>query len=667
MAWSAGPWHPMGGLTTVSPGHPLPAVGAPANKKSIAEGVLGTLSWLVPFAVVLSRTSVLPAFDADLSNLRTLGLVSMGPAGGVSTAVTQLVRWLPLGSLPFRTALASTFFLALLGRLLYGVALTFLRSVERERSSWLAPSLAAIAATMATVTPLFEAEATIGGGAVVALACLFGAVFVSQRLFERRSEQVARDAVWTAVLLACALAEDIPCGVLGLAYMLCATWIAQKRARPFSVPDRAIKFAIAMFFVALAILSLPALLRALSPRTLIDFGPMASARLAGLVDPPANKGALAVLVRDVGWLPLILSGAGAVISLVTRRARRELAPLFLFAVVDGLFAAAMPERLVKMFSFATWDLAALGALSIALVTGLHAVVNRLDRITLSLRRPIGVLLVAFHVMLIALIAEQAGDRADRGAHAGASLWTDAALGDVDASSLLVVRSPQLEMRLASAQFIEGVRPDVIVLPLSWLGRGSVASDAAFRERAVEPVLRTVALTGTADEFGLASLADQRHLYVEADPAWDARVAAHLSPEVAWMRFSPEPLGAIDRDVAVEKMRSGWTRLLATAAPGAPADPPNEAMVFLTVRNHIAALVRSSSLDAAGRLMSIARRQAGEEIVDARASDTLIAAKAADRIDAQPTAKPRPAPAPPPPAPRRVDHTSKKSAPARSHR
>ena len=34
-------------------------------------------------AVVLSRTSVAPAFEADLSNLRTLGLVSIGPAGGL--------------------------------------------------------------------------------------------------------------------------------------------------------------------------------------------------------------------------------------------------------------------------------------------------------------------------------------------------------------------------------------------------------------------------------------------------------------------------------------------------------------------------------------------------------------------------------------------------------
>lgn len=650
-----------------APGQALPAApSSNAEKRSIAEAILGTLSWLVPFAVVLSRTSILPAFEADLSNLRTLGLVSMGPAGGVSTAVTQLVRWIPLGSLTFRTALASTFFLAILGRLLYGVALTFLRSVERERSSWLAPCLAAIAATTATVTPLYEAEATIGGGAVVALACLFGAVFVSQRLFERRSEQVARDAVWTAVLLACALAEDIPCGVLGLAYMTCATWIAQKRARPFAVPDRAIKFAIALFFLAFAILSLPAILRALSPRSLVDFGPMASARLAGLVDPPVNKGALAVLVRDVGWIPLGLAGAGAIVSLITRRARRELAPLFLFAVVDGVFAAAMPERLVKMFSFATWDLAALGALSIALVTGLHAVVNRLDRITLTLRRPIAVLLVAFHVMLIALIAEQAGDRADRGAHAGPSIWTDAALGDVDASSLIVVRSPQLEMRLVSAQVIEGIRPDVVIVPLSWLHHGSVASDAAFRERAIEPVLRTVALTGTADEFGLASLADQRHLYVEADPAWDARLAAHLTPDVAWMRFSPEPLGTIDRDNAVEKIRAAWSRLLATAAPGAPSDPANESTVFLTVRNHLGALVRTSSLDAAGRLMSIVRRQAGDSIADPRSTDTQVAIKAADRVEAQPTTKPRP-PAQLPPAPRRVDHTSKKSAPARGHR
>ncbi|MFO0613269.1 MAG: hypothetical protein U0414_11795 [Polyangiaceae bacterium] len=644
---------------------PTAAGSAPASKSSIAEGLLGTLSWLVPFGVVLSRTSVAPAFDADLSNLRTLGLVSMGPAGGVSTAITQLVRWIPLGSLPFRTALASTFFLALTGRLLYGIALTFLRSVERERSSWFAPSLAAIAATLATVTPLFEAESTIGGGAIVAIACLFGAVFVSQRLFERRSEHIARDAVWVAVLLGCAVAEDIPCGVLGLLYLVCATWIAQKRARPFTVPDRAIRFAIGIFFFTVAALSAPAIVRALTPRTLVDFGPMASARLAGLVNPPANKGALAILVRDVGWIPLGLAAAGAVISLVTRRARRELAPLFLFAVLDGVFAAAMPERLVKMFSFATWDLAALGVLSIALATGLGAVVTRLDRITLSLRRPISVLVVAFHVMLVALVAEQAGDRADRGAHVAPALWTDAALGELEASSLVVVRSPLFEMRLASAQFIEGIRRDVVVVPISWLGRGSVASDAAFRERAVEPILRTVALTGTPDEFGLASLADVRHLYVEPDPAWDARMTAHLTPGVAWMKFSAEPLGSSDRDVVVDRMQGDWGRFVATAAPGAPSDPLSETAVLLTVRQQVAALVRASSLDAAGRVLSVARRSAGPDVADPLAQETRVAMKAAERIETATSTRPRAVPAPP--APRRVDHAPKKSARSPAHR
>lgn len=636
----------------------IPAAPTAAPKEpsgpSIAERIFGTLSWMVPFGVVLSRTSVAPAFDADLSNLRTLGLVSIGPAGGVSTAISQVARFLPLGSLPFRTALVSTLFLALVGRLLYGVALTFLRSVERERSSWLAPALAAIAATMATVTPLFEAEATIGGGAVVAVACLFGAVFVSQRLFERRSEQIARDAVWTAVLLGAALAEDIPCGVLGLLYLVTATWIAQKRARPFTVPDRAIKFAIGMFFVTVAVLSAPALIRALTPTTLVDFGPMASGRFAGLIDPPAHKGALALLVREVGWIPLGLAAAGAFVSLVTRRARRELAPLFLFAVLDGLFAVAAPERLVRIFSFATWDLAAVGSLSIALVTGLHAVVNRLDRITLSLRRPIAVLLVAFHVMLIALVAEQAGDRSDRGAHTGPGIWTDAALGDVRGSALIVARSPIFEMRLASAQLVEGIRRDVVVLPVSWLGRGSVASDVAFREQTVESVLRTIALTGRPDEFGLATLADRRHLYVEPDPAWDARIAAHLAPSSVWMTYAPEPLGATDRDAGADRAAAGWIRFVKTAASGAPTDPTNETAVFMTVRNQVGALVRSSSLDAAGKLLGLVRRHAGPELIDPLSEDSKIASKAADKLDAAPTVKPRAPTTPLPPAPRRAE-------------
>src|SRR5690348_15051460 len=103
----------------------------------IAERTSRTLAWLVPLVVVLSRLSIAPAWQADIGNLRDLSLVGLGPYGGVSTALAQIARLVPLGSLSFRTAAIGALFLALVARLLYDIALAFLRSVEAERSAWL--------------------------------------------------------------------------------------------------------------------------------------------------------------------------------------------------------------------------------------------------------------------------------------------------------------------------------------------------------------------------------------------------------------------------------------------------------------------------------------------------------------------------------------------------
>ncbi len=424
---------------------PSPAV---RHDRTFAERLLGTVAWVVPLVIAASRISVMPSWQADLGNLRSIGLIELGPAGGVSLALAQIARLVPLGSVPFRTAAISTIVLAATARLLFGVALAFLRSVEAERSSWLAPILAAIAAAMTTVTPTYELEATVSGGAIVAVAGLWAVVALSLRLLGRASTNPAREAALIGALAGATFAEDAVCGVLTCLYLFGAFLIARRRQGALSLlPERAARLGGAVFVVAALVFSLPFALRTVSPRTILDLGLVGSTRLAGIVEVPASVGVFATLVRELGWIPLGLAAAGAASALLARRVRRELAPLFVFALADGLAPFVLPRRLTSLATFASWDLAALAVLTIAFVTGVHATVSRLERVKLPLARPAAVLVVVFQLVLVALVAEQAGDRADRGSHRAARVWTDGALTDVPVSSAVLARTPAFELRL----------------------------------------------------------------------------------------------------------------------------------------------------------------------------------------------------------------------------
>ena len=624
---------------------------APATRalgaSTFAERLTGTLAWFVPLAVAASRISVLPSWQADLGNLRSLALVEVGPAGGVSTAISQIARLLPLGSATFRTAAIGAVTLAIAARLLFGVALAFLRSVEAARSSWLAPILATVAALMTTLTPSYELEATASGGAIVAVAGLWGVVALSLGILGRTSPRPAIDAVFLGGLAGATLAEDMVCGVLALVYLVGAYAIARRRQRErLVVPERALRAGGLAFAATALVFSAPFVLRALAARTMLDMGVVGSARLAGIVETQPTVGVFSVLVRDVGWVPLGLAAAGACSALLARRVRRELAPLFVFAIADGLAPLVLPRRLVAVATFASWDLAALAVLSIAFVTGVHASVSRLERVRLPLARPAAALVVVFQLVLVALVAEQAGDRVDRGTHRSASEWTDSALEDLPGSSAVLVRTPAFELRLLAAQFTEGVRPDVVVIPESLLGRGGIAGDIASREHSTEQLIRTIALAGKADELALAGVAEQRRLFVEPSPAWDRRVAIHASPDEALMAFLPQPMSVVEQRAGLVAATPARSRLLATVAPDAPADPEALRLIRSLVKGEATALIRADNPATAGELIAIARHAASGEVIDLTSAEMQAAnaeALVLDRVRAKEralSAKPR---------------------------
>jgi hypothetical protein len=145
--------------------------------------------------------------------------------------------------------------------------------------------------------------------------------------------------------------------------------------------------------------------------------------------------------------------------------------------------------------------------------GVFEVTSRLLRAKVPMARSGAVLVVVFHLTLIALTSEEAGFAADRSEQLAAEVWADEALGRLEPRSAILVRSPALAFRLWAARLTRGERPDVVVIPVPLLDRGNVASSLLAEERALEPLLRSFALTGAPNEFALSKAADVRPLHV----------------------------------------------------------------------------------------------------------------------------------------------------------
>jgi hypothetical protein len=127
-----------------------------------------------------------------------------------------------------------------------------------------------------------------------------------------------------------------------------------------------------------------------------------------------------------------------------------------------------------------------------------------------------------------------------------------------------VRSEAVAWRLWAARHARGERPDLVVVPVPLLTRGSVAASLLRDEPALAPLIRDLVISGRPTEYALSTLADARPLYVELDPGWDRRLVHHLVPRPLWLGFAPHALGRSDRTTALGRAERAFERTLAVA-------------------------------------------------------------------------------------------------------
>jgi hypothetical protein len=552
----------------------------------LLDSVLVWVAIMLPSTMAVWRAAAGVQWRGDLPAVRDQGLAAVGAGGALSTVLTQALSLLPLGNLTFRAALGSALALGLACYFLLRITRRILRLTSC--SPGLVGLLSAVAAATAGLCPTWQSEATVGGGAMPAVAVVLLGVDLVMRISRRDTPTLTPVATRRWLLLGAlagaAFAENLPAGLALMAVTLVTVVSAGK-----SPPSRLLVPFIATMAATFALLLAPELLRPLAPKGWDDVArAVSTVSLSPLGVTATRQAALVAWLHEVGLAALVLAGLGLGVGLFREDRRAWMSPLVVLVLIDLVYPLAASTQL-SVDPLAALRSLALGAFAVAAAHGVAEVTVFLREAPIPMARAAVVLLVVFHMTAAAVTCEESAFVADRSDHFAAEEWTDAALGGLPINAAVLVHSPELTWRLWAAQVIGGQRPDVLVIPVPLLRRGLATSNLLPSEPQVVQVLRDVALTGQASEFGLSLLADARPLHVELDERWNARLVKHLSVAGPWLRFAPQILGRSDHPLQVSHTLALDGRVARGLQTGGAPDDSTTAVVVKTLKEHVAAL------------------------------------------------------------------------------
>ena len=252
-------------------------------------------------------------------------------------------------------------------------------------------------------------------------------------------------------------------------------------------------------------------------------------------------------------------------------------------------------------------LLAVAGLGIGAALGVHTLAVGLGRAKIPFAQPAAALLVVFDFTLVLMTGEDSSYVADRRSQNAAEVWTDEALSALPNRSLILVRSQAVAWRLWAARVVRGERPDLVVVPLPLLDKGSVATSLLTMEPNLAPLIREMSLAGKPNEYSLSVLSDTRPLYVELDPSWDRRLVDHMIPKQLWVAFAPHAVGRSDRVAGRKHGRRAFERVLSAASTPTHQDSATLAVLGARAEEQAFALAALGDRGAVGEILADIKR------------------------------------------------------------
>lgn len=552
-----------------------------------------------------------PTSDAthDEAIVRVLGFGFVGAWRALDALVTLPFALLPGSMSIHRAEIASALGAAIAAAVLYRLTRSLLERCAK--ADWLGPFVAAIATWATVLGTAWQAEAASPGGAT------WGALlpFIIALIFVEKYVQNARFALGA---LACGLAISYEPLVGAASVAGAVTFLAMTRTRP----NRAdvVQAVPAILIGAGGPIAFALSRRSVSPLSL----PFASPFVGWLgTTQPTTRGDLAAFAHtELGWVALFAAGVGLVLAAMVPKARAlaaaVLATMLPLALAVFLGAPAGPDR------YAAASLALVAAANVLAAVGMQAAVRAVARANVPFAQASAAMIVVLELTFAAVSFDESSlaaiDRKNRlGAH-----WDADALDAVPDHAILFVADPRIMLHLAAARAAGTLRADLTMLSLSDIA-GPAMLDALAKDPNLAPIVRDVALTGSASELSLATLASSRPVLVQYDSKWDKSLTRHLVPAGFFDVFMPEPHGVTDRKRALDAFLPLREKIEKEVS--VPRDPEMTAVSASLMRARLDALVAIDERDLLPRAIDDVRAFAPDDPVANRLVLKLVAARA----------------------------------------
>lgn len=565
--------------------------------RAVSRALDTPCAWLaagLPLVVGLASLSAEPGWGDDVGILRDLGFTRIGLDGVASTLLAQLLALLPIGGRFLRLSLVGVLALAFASRLLFEGVRALL---DRRGPAPIHPLLALLASSLWALGPAVLGEATRAGGALPAVALVLLVLRLLPDAFEAGD---TRALVGVGLAAGAALAESHAAGACAAIVLGGAAIVWRERSWPRHAGRLVSSLAFAFVLLSSLRWRVPAWASVLPVPEAGE--PSAAVRAETGATLLRAGEAFAHACSALGGVPLALGGVGLALAAYRgARWRGALVPWLLLAASGFGAALALPSPAASAFGALVPSL----ALAVSFPLALAQAVEALWAARLPFGRHAAVLVVMFASTLA--LSRVDGALLARPAPAAVEAWTEVAFAGLPRDTLLLVHTPALARRLLASRVLSGTRPDVVLVPSAFITAGSIGRELWRSDPSVSPLLRQLWVNGSADEYSLARLADERPVRVELDRAWDRRLLEHLRPDGLWFGFSAPALGASERREAALQVGADSRRVLELSGGDAALDGASRRALGEAIGAQALAFARLERDEPARRLLSVAQR------------------------------------------------------------